>query len=707
MAGNLMEALPLPPLREDLILFPGPLAADGAPSWTLHDPARHQFHRVDRAAFEILARWSLGNPEEILACLTQETTLRLSRQDIEAVARFLSTHQLSRSITPQDTARLVLRAEKSRHQWTTWLLHHYLYFRIPLVRPDAFLAAALPWVSFLYSRQTFYFMSGAFVIGAILLLRQWELFVHSLLLTLTWEGMIWYGITLSVVKVIHELGHALTARRHGCRVPTMGIAFLVLWPVLFTDTTEAWKLADPKKRFAVAAAGVTAEMMVAILALLAWNLLPDGMGRGMAFLLSTTTFFSTILINISPFLRFDGYYLLADHLDIHNLHQRAGALARWWLREQLFRPGEPPPESFPWGRRIGLILFAFATWLYRLVLFLGIAVFVYHFFIKAVGIFLFGVEIVWFILMPIGQELGVWWMRRHEFMRGGRARIWAGVGMIALLILFVPWNTRITAPAMLHGQGHAALFASSPGRLKALKVAEGQTVAAGELLFELENPDLDHRRRQNAKRRQMLEWEWAGVGVDPLLLGRSQVLHQELETAITEGVGLEQEAARNRITAPFSGRVVDLTPDLQPGQWLSNRERLGGVLAIGPPVMHAYLTEVDLARVVQGQSARFHPDNPDASAIDCLVTTLDKSNVRHLADPLLAASHGGEIPVRDIHDQRLPEQALYRITLEGIDQDATILVQQRGTLVMSGPARSLADRVARSMLAVLIRESGF
>src|SRR5690606_2711789 len=106
-----------------------------------------------------------------------------------------------------------------------------------------------------------------------------------------------------------------------------------------------------------------------------------------------------------------GYFLLADFLQLPNLHARAFALARWHLREALFNLGESPPEQLSKRMQSGLILFAWATWIYRLFLFIGIALLVYHFFIKAMGIFLFAVEIAWFVLVPVWRETKEWGAR--------------------------------------------------------------------------------------------------------------------------------------------------------------------------------------------------------------------------------------------------------------------------------------------------------
>ena len=125
-----------------------------------------------------------------------------------------------------------------------------------------------------------------------------------------------YGVTLIGVKILHELGHGFTAKRYGCRVPTMGVAFLVMWPVAYTDTNEVWRLTSRRQRLHVAAAGIVTELAIALWATLLWVLLPDGPVRMGAFLLSSSTWISTLLVNASPFMRFDGYFLLADALHV-------------------------------------------------------------------------------------------------------------------------------------------------------------------------------------------------------------------------------------------------------------------------------------------------------------------------------------------------------------------------------------------------------
>jgi len=189
-------------------------------------------------------------------------------------------------------------------------------------------------------------------------------FRTTLVDTLTPSGFVSYALSLTLVKMLHECGHAFTAKRLGCRVPTMGVAFLVMWPVLFTDVNETWRLPDRRDRLAVGVAGIAVELAIAAWSTVLWVLLPDGPLRQMTFLLAAITWLTSLTINLSPFMRFDGYFLLMDAVNIPNLHTRAFNMARWWVRETLFGLNEEPPEAFSPGRRRFLIIFAFAVWIY-------------------------------------------------------------------------------------------------------------------------------------------------------------------------------------------------------------------------------------------------------------------------------------------------------------------------------------------------------
>ncbi|NBB83745.1 MAG: methyltransferase, partial [Alphaproteobacteria bacterium] len=410
-ATHAFYAVPTAEAADRVATLPPP-EADGAPTWTVYDPVRNRYFRIGRTAAALIHAWHRGDPDAVLAAARAETGTTVAPAELERFRQFLEMNDLTAESGPARTRDLLRRAAAARPHWSKWLLTNYLFLRIPIVRPDAFLDATLPVVRPLMSRAMAAIVGLCGLLGIVLAIRQWDQFVATFLHFFSLAGVLWFGLALIATKIVHELAHAYTAKRFGCRVHTMGVAFLVLWPVLYTDVSDAWRLASRRARLQIGAAGMASELALACLATLAWSFLPDGPVRAAAFLIATATWAMTLFINLNPFLKFDGYYLLSDLLGVSNLQGRSFALGRWRLREAIFGFGEPAPEPLPRRLRRGLIVYAWLTWVWRFFLFIGIALLIYHFFIKVVGILLMVVELAWFIARPVRNEMAEWWKRR-------------------------------------------------------------------------------------------------------------------------------------------------------------------------------------------------------------------------------------------------------------------------------------------------------
>jgi putative peptide zinc metalloprotease protein len=703
----------LPVLREELALLPGPVLPDGQPSWTLHDPVRNLFFRIDWPTFEVLQRWGHGSPAQLAQDICEATTLQLSEDDVKGVAQFLVGNQLTRPTDDVATSRKLAErlAQLQGSPWK-WLLHHYLFFRIPLVRPDAWLGRWKGWVGWCYSPVFFGLTLGALMLGLFQVARQWDGFTAQLVDTFSLEGLASYAVALVCVKTLHELGHAFTAKRLGCRVPTMGVAFMVLWPMAYTDTNETWRLTDPRHRLQVASAGIATELLIAAWATLAWGLLPDGPARSATFVLATTSWVATLVINASPFMRFDGYFILSDALDMPNLHERCFALARWQLREWLFNLKEDRPERVPPAQQRWMIAFAFGTWLYRLVLFLGIALLVYHLFFKVLGVFLFLVEIAWFIWRPVRTELKAWGDRRKSILQRGRTAVSALVLMALVGLAFVPWPGRVTASALLRPAESWPVYAPSGARLDELRFREGQRVPEGALIARLHVPDLNTRRQALTARVDQLRWQASASAFDDQTRQKLLVAEDTLATAQAELASVDTELRNFAPKAPYAGALRDLDPDLREGQWLARKERLALLVKEGTPwVVETWLDEEAVQRIRPGDGAMFINDGADAAPLPLRVQAVDRDASRVLARPELTAQAGGHLMAREKNGQLVPERAVYRVTLE-LQQGETLpaaLSRQtvRGQITIHARAEAPGLRYVRQASAVLVREFGF
>jgi putative peptide zinc metalloprotease protein len=697
----------LPPLRQDLILHAAAPLDDGSPHWVLHDPARNKFFQIGWPVFEILSRWSLGDAELILKDVSRETTLRLDLDIFEDVFTFLVEHELVQPSSPQATERFLKSHNAQVQSFWTWVLHHYLFFRIPLLRPDALLSKILPYVQWIYSRAFMAMTAIAFVLGLFLVNRQWDMFLVSISQTFSLAGALSYFCALSIAKSCHELGHAITAKRMNCRIPAIGVAFIVMVPVLYTDTTDVWKLPNRFDRLRVSIAGMITELTIAIWATLAWTLLPDGVLRWSALILATSTWVTSIIINASPFMRFDGYYILSDALAIPNLHIRSFALARWWLRELLFNLGHQPPEFFPRPKHIFLIAFALFVWLYRLAVFLGIALLVYHFFIKIVGVMLFAVEIGWFVLLPFVHEFQTWWSIRTLIINSQRARYTVLGVFVVLCVFIVPWHTNISGPALLRAAEQSDIYAPSLGQIKGIYIHNGSIVRQGDILLELQSPDLQYKLDDARHRVASLDYQVRASSFDASFLVQNHVLREQLESAKSEWQGLLIETNKLAIAAPFSGEVRDLDPNLSEGQWIARKQPLCIIADTHHLNAVVFLTAEQILRVHIGDKAQFFAESNPSVALKGHIIRIDELPQRSLDVDILASTFGGPIETHQKDKQQIPVASVYQIIVD-FDQvsDYAHGHVMRGVVNIDGSAESLLTSFWHAAAAVLIREIG-
>ncbi len=695
----------LPSLREELDLFEGPKLANGQPSWVLQDPVRQQFFRIDWLTFEILSRWHLDDGPAIVQAIERDTPLEVVLDDLEKTLKFLTEQQLLRVDSAEGIQKMAERKLAAQSTWWQWLIHHYLFFRFPLVRPDAWLEKTLGIAEVFFSARFRWLTLGAFVLGMTQVAQQWDVFHAFLLDTFTLQGLASYGVALFIVKVLHELGHAYAVKRHGGRVPTMGVAFLVMWPMAYTDTNEAWKIPDRRKRLQISSAGIATEAMLAAWALLAWSLLPDGALRSAMFFVASVSLGITIALNASPFMRFDGYFIVCDLLEMPNLHQRSFALARWRLREWLFELNEPIPEVFPAWKRTGLILFAWATWLYRLVLFIGIALMVYHLFTKLLGVVLFAIEIYWFIWFPLRSELREWLTRKEAIVQSQRAKVTGGVAGLLLLLFAVPLPTHISVSALFKPSEMWPVHAPGPAVVDTLHARHGQEVKAGQALVNLRAPDVLLQMNISQSRWQRLTWQASTSGMPEGQQGTPLALSQtQLKSAQAEFDRAQQMLQRYQPHAPFAGRFLLHDPDMQAGQWLDKNEKVGVVIGHAPWRIETWVDEEQARRIPIGASAQFiAPGLPHA--LKAKVVSIDKDTTRVLPDGQLTAPQGGLILVREQQGKWLPDQGVYRVSLS-LNEAYTheLMAVQRGMLSVDAQAHSLAGQYLRHALAVVIRE---
>ncbi|KAF2392072.1 biotin/lipoyl-binding protein [Pseudomonas frederiksbergensis] len=696
----------LPSLRADLQLQAAAPALDGSPRWTLADPVRGRYFKLGTAAMRLLRHWSLGDPEKVLQAANREPGLPLDGAELDQLLNFLRGHDLITALDPQQRASYSLKAAAQRQSLWQILLHQYLFFRIPLWRPDAFLNRAWPWLERFGPYALRIGLPATLMLGVFLVSRDWQRFIATFPHLFSLGGALAFGVALFFAKLCHEFGHAFMAKRAGCRVQSMGVAFMVMLPMFYTDVSDAWRVNDRRARLLIGAGGVLAELVLACIALLAWSLLPDGPGRTAAFMLASATWITTLVINLNPFMRFDGYFLLSDFWEVDNLQGRAFALCRWRLREALFGYGAPAPEPWSPSMQRRLLIWGYGSWLWRAVLFFGIALAVYHLFFKLLGIFLMMVELVWFIFLPIVREWREWWSRRDQ-AHAPRVLL-STLGLVAIvLLLAVPWRSAVEVPSMLEAGRVSTLHAPVAARVKKVNVSDGQSVAQGDVLIELESPDLDSRQAIIRREIQIQQLQMRRQASRSETVADAGIVEQRLAEAVAEYRGLAAQRERLLIRAPQAGKVRDLLPQLIAGRWLSPKEPLARVVEDGAR-LRGYLAEAELWRIAPGATGRFIAEDPMHPAVAVQLSEIDANGAGFIDLEALTSDHHGPIAVRRDQNQRPePVQAQYAVRLTTLDNIATPVQPLRGVVIVQGRSESLLGTAWRRMAALGVRESGF
>ncbi len=704
----------MPQLQQELRLVGNTTDLAGNRLWTVYDPVRHRYSALSQKDYAMLAVWEdCASADEILdACWRRHAEI-VTHDDVADLAMFLVANGLAIDPAMNSWRTAFAGDEKRRSAYLNRLLHSYLFFRVPLARPERFLRATLPLVRGLGSRTTVGVVLIAALAGLFLVSREFDEFALQLSHMATLNGAAGFVLAVACVKILHELGHGYVAVHHGCRVPTLGIAFILGAPLLYVDVTDAWKLQSRRARMAIDSAGIAVDLTVSVIATLAWVFLPMGGVRDAAFTLATAGWITSLAFNLNPFMKFDGYHLLVDLAGLPNLQSRAMGLARWRIRELMFGIGDPPPEQTSRPLRRILVAFGWSVWLYRVVLFTAIALAVYHYFFKLLGIILFAVEIGYFIVLPIWHEFGEWISRRREILASRRTWVTLFACGAASALLVVPWSTTVIVPAVLEPAEVARLHVPVPARIVSLDVSRGAHVEKGASLASLSSVALEHEMRLAQLKAAVLDLRLARQTSDTTDREMATILQRERWSLEETMSGLQQRMNELKVVSPRTGHLTTLVEHAAPGRWVPPSEPIAIVHSDSGARVRGLVAAADVSRVRPGMSAVFIPNDLFQRSRQATVMEVAAAPSTSIDQLELAASHGGTIPSRLTSNRAAaPLSSQYaviaRLPGDHLGPEALVPPQpQVGVLRVSGDAQGLLQRIWNRILLVLVRESGF
>jgi putative peptide zinc metalloprotease protein len=702
----------LPRFRKDLEIYNGPLEIDGSPTYNIYDPVKSQFYKISWKESLIFKMFSgKMSAEELSKTISRNFPVDITTEDVNQF--FAQAHLLGLLNMPQKGQALYEKYSKSQRNWWGWFLEHYLFLKIPVFHPDNFLTKTLPWFKFLGSKAALTLFIILIITSLTLLLNRLDQFFHTFSYYFNLEGIILFACVMTCVKCIHELSHAYTAKNFGLYVPTMGIALLVLWPVLYTDVTEGWKLRNRRERFLISFAGIAAESVMAGFATIGWILSSPGIFQTLCFLVASTSWFMTILINVNPAVRFDGYYLLSDLWGIDNLMSRAFAYTRWQFHKTFFGIDVECPEmEISKKRGAGFILYALYTITYRFFLYTAIALFVYYEFTKVIGIALFSAEIWIFFLMPVVWEVKNLYLLRSKIKANLPTALTAATIFVMAALFFLPFPHQITLPGVIAAQKKEMIYAPETGKIKKIMAQNGLEVHPGTPLIQIDSEELNLEIAENDHDRKVLENE--------LLLytnlpdAKDLVTEKQAELSQSEQIQLAllKRLKRLHVTATDTGKIIAWNTQLTPGEYVYEGQIFGHIADVNQVEVVAFVKETDIAYIKKGEPAKIFFQKSDINILSATVKNVDHERTRELLYPSLASIYGGPlavVPSENNHSspEWLLHDSYYLVTLDFSGSEENVNLGQSVEVKIQGPWRSYFVEMLKYVYRNIFKESSF
>lgn len=705
-----IKAAKIPGFRRDLELYEGPDDPDGFPTFNLFDPVSVQFYKLNWGE-SLIFRLSFHGMtlQEIADAVNANSTITITPEEV--MGFFEQASMLNLLNVPKSSDMMVAQRKHKKENPLMWLVMRYLYFRIPLLHPDNFLERTLPYVNaLLFSRKAFTVYLVCTVVGILLMLNRFDEYIHTFTYFFTFEGFLIYGMATTAVKLVHEFAHAYTAKHYRVRVPTMGIAIMVLWPVLYTDVTDGWKLKKRKQRLAISAAGMVAELIVAGVCTLGWALSPPGVMQSTFFVLSSTTWIRSFIVNLNPSMRFDGYYLLCDLWGVDNLRSRAFAMFQWKMRQVLWGFNTPPPEEHL-SKKLehGMYLYTVCTWIYLIFLYTTIALFVYYEFTKALGILLFFAEVVIFMIWPFFYEFQMLYKLRTQFHINLRLIFTSLILSVIFCWLVIPLPHATYFHAITVPEDEQIVYIPREGIVEKIFVKQGDKIKKGQPIIKIFQKKLASEAATTQADLQLVRQELQIVTVDQKAL--QYVAEKKSELAETEErIKKDQaELAEMTVKSTLDGVVYEWDENLLVNQAVKQNESVGRIADMNHIAVICFIPENQMKNLQVGQQVSFIVA-PPRRTYRGVVETISTSNENTLIYPTMSSQVGGPIPSKQYtrsdggQDLKIVDSYFTaRITLES--NEPPLRYREIGAVVSQGAWRSYGWDFIEYAWSILLRES--
>ncbi len=621
--------------------------------YVIEDASRSKFFRIGLAEYTFL---SMLDGRTTIAVAVAESASRLgdtalTENQAAALGSWLIENSLASTQQSQSQTRMLESQGKlaatRRRQWLNPIM-----LKIPLGNPRRMIEQVHPFASWCFSSFGFAIWLMVVIVGAYQVAAHWTTLTTSSTNVLSPDNWLYLGITWSLLKLIHEGAHALVCRRYNGETREAGILFLLFIPLPYVDVTSSWRFGSKYQRVFVAAAGMYAEVFIAALAAIAFAYTDSALIQHHSFNVMLTAGLTTLLFNVNPLMKFDGYFILSDLLEIPNLATHGQQDLMYLLRRWLLGVEGSRPE-WPEGKSTVIRLYGMAALAWRILICVSLctaAAVLYH----GAGIVLAVAAIAMWVLLPaykfarymvVGDPVNP--PKRIQFLA-----IASAFSMFAFVVgNYVPYVQRVQLATVVDYDQVVSVRASVPGFVREIRVHCGQEVLPGDVLLTLENTDITARQTEAKLAVQQSKLDAVRFHLQGQIA--SYQVEKENQASLSKRLAeLSEQCESLVVVASERGTILSRTiADLQ-GRWINAGEELVLLGDDQNRQLSAVVPQCDIAavRAAIGKNVDVHIWGTGASlGGERLLGRIDSVAPRGSIDvqyPALSAMAGGPLAIK-------------------------------------------------------------
>ena len=644
--------------------------------YVLYEPFTNQYYRLPQGAYEFISKLSSRKTVgEVWNDLLNSGMENVPSQGevIEMLSQLYQSNMLLYEGV-DDGMMLFDRNKKKVQKKVKATLLNIFFLKVPVFDPE-FLLRRLKWlINILLSVPFALVWLAAIIVATKYGIENFDTLKDQTHGFLSPSNIGWVYACTVAVKLLHEFGHSAVVKKYGGEVHTVGVMFMLLAPLPYMDASASWSFRKKWHRVFVGAGGMLFEFFIAAVALILWANLGGGTLKAIAYNVFIICSVSTVLFNINPLMRFDGYYILTDVLDMPNLQQRSVSHLKYLLERYVFRKYDAENVAESWNERFVYTFYGIASAIYRFFLFAGLVIAISeHYLILS---FIMGTLLcLTMLVIPFGKFLKYIFAGPALAQVRGRA-VFTTLFVLASLVgvlFYLPVPDTFTAPGVIEATRYENGIVGESGMVTDVKHISNDYLHVGDTLMVLKNPELDYKIEEKqgeiseANQMYYRALEHAPENMLPIKI-RLNVLNQGLNDLL-------ERQKRLTLVAGMDGVLSAGDIENYVGKYIKKGDSVGLLLDTNSFDFVAVVSQEDVSRLFSGvthkTSIRLNGDaftELSTDSIQVIPTAQDK-----LPSNALGWHGGGDIETKTNGYSEQTAEPVYLVRTKLLDKDGRVL----------------------------------